>query len=273
MKKGDLFGGNKGSGPADDGGKQDAQEAMDELDDIAKSMDQLRALYELYFMGVERTEPVHAKDRMRRRIRDLRDQKHRNSRVKFKLQMMQARMISLENYWGRINRQREAGTYFRDKAHVTRLKKKNAEQEAEAKRLRAIADGHAPASDVATTLSGKAPPEGQPIPEGQLQDGRHLSETAPRIPAASIPARSGSVSRPSARSVEDLTEPKLRQLYSAYSTAKRRCGERVDLRFEDMAASLKKQVPKLLASTGAKSIEFKVVIKQGRTVLKAVPKD
>ena len=40
-----------------------------------------------------------------------------------------------------------------------------------------------------------------------------------------------------------------------------------------MAASLKKQVPKLLASTGAKSIEFKVVIKQGRTVLKAVPKD
>ena len=54
--------------------------------------------------------------------------------------------------------------------------------------------------------------------------------------------------------------------------AKKRCGEKIDVRFEDMAASLKKQVPKLMQSTGAKEVEFKVVIKSGKAVLKAVPK-
>jgi hypothetical protein len=39
-----------------------------------------------------------------------------------------------------------------------------------------------------------------------------------------------------------------------------------------MASSLRKQVPKLMESTGAKAIEFKVVIKGGHAVLKAVPK-
>ena len=92
---------------------------------------------------------------------------------------------------------------------------------------------------------------------------------APRRPGA----RSGTaVGRPSVKSVDDLTEGKLRQLYSAYSTAKKRCGEKVDLGFNDMARSLKKQVPQLLKTTGAKEIEFKVVIKRGHAVLKAVPK-
>jgi len=39
-----------------------------------------------------------------------------------------------------------------------------------------------------------------------------------------------------------------------------------------MAAALRKQVPRLMSQTGAKSVEFKVVIRQGKAVLKAVPK-
>ncbi|MEL6187720.1 MAG: MXAN_5187 C-terminal domain-containing protein, partial [Myxococcota bacterium] len=45
-----------------------------------------------------------------------------------------------------------------------------------------------------------------------------------------------------------------------------------DLRFDDMASTLRKQVPKLMAKTGASSVEFKVVIKGGKAVLKAMPK-
>ncbi len=80
------------------------------------------------------------------------------------------------------------------------------------------------------------------------------------------------MARPSATSADDLTEPKLRKLYQTYIGARKRCGEPVDLRYEDMAAALRKQVPKLMQTTGAKAVEFKVVIRGGRAVLKALPK-
>ena len=40
----------------------------------------------------------------------------------------------------------------------------------------------------------------------------------------------------------------------------------------ELAAALRKQVPKLINNTGAKSVEFKVVIRGGKAVLKALPK-
>ncbi|NJK89580.1 MAG: hypothetical protein HC923_09375, partial [Myxococcales bacterium] len=78
--------------------------------------------------------------------------------------------------------------------------------------------------------------------------------------------------RPRARRPEDLTEPQLRRLFDTYVGARRRCGETANLRYEEMAAALRKQVPKLMASTGATSVEFKVVIRDGRAVLKALPR-
>ena len=43
-------------------------------------------------------------------------------------------------------------------------------------------------------------------------------------------------------------------------------------RAASVAANLRKQVPELLKQHNAKSVEFKVVIKDGKAVLKAVPK-
>ena len=40
----------------------------------------------------------------------------------------------------------------------------------------------------------------------------------------------------------------------------------------EVAANLRKQVPELLKQHNAKSVEFKVVIKDGKATLKAVPK-
>jgi hypothetical protein len=42
--------------------------------------------------------------------------------------------------------------------------------------------------------------------------------------------------------------------------------------YDSVAASLRKQVPELMKQHGAKSVEFKVIIKDGKAVLKAVPK-
>jgi hypothetical protein len=70
-----------------------------------------------------------------------------------------------------------------------------------------------------------------------------------------------------------LTDQKLKAVYDAFITAKRRCNEDVSkLSFDSLASTLRKQVPALLKQHNASGVEFKVVIKDGKAVLRAVPK-
>jgi hypothetical protein len=43
--------------------------------------------------------------------------------------------------------------------------------------------------------------------------------------------------------------------------------------FEQVASQLRQQVPQILSQTKAKGVDFKVVIKDGKASLRAVPKD
>ncbi|MBL8914869.1 MAG: hypothetical protein JNM17_29460 [Archangium sp.] len=87
-------------------------------------------------------------------------------------------------------------------------------------------------------------------------------------PAAPAPGR------PSTGPDGGLSDTKIKAIYDAYVMAKKRCGE--DTRavtYDSVASSLKKQVPELMKSHNAKSVEFKVVIKDGKAVLRALPKE
>jgi hypothetical protein len=71
-----------------------------------------------------------------------------------------------------------------------------------------------------------------------------------------------------------LTDQKIKAIYEAYVMAKKRCGEDTrSLTLDAVASSLKKQVPELMKQHKARSVEFKVVIKDGRAVLRALPRD
>ena len=88
-------------------------------------------------------------------------------------------------------------------------------------------------------------------------------------PAASPPARP-----PAAGGDGGLSDTKVKAIYDAYVMAKKRCGE--DTRavtLDSVASSLRKQVPELMKQHNAKTVEFKVVIKDGKAVLRALPKD
>jgi hypothetical protein len=70
----------------------------------------------------------------------------------------------------------------------------------------------------------------------------------------------------------DIPDDKLRRLYDTYLVARQRCGEPTDgISYESVASRIRSQVPQLLEKHKAKNIEFKVVIKGGRAVLKAIP--
>ena len=256
-----LFGGRRTS---DVPQKKPEVDLGPDLDRLEKNMNELRATYELYFMGVEKGEPLPARNAVRAELRRLQESKPRNTSLKFRLQQAKARFVSLENHWNRINRERENGTYRRDVAKAERRQAELQRRQLEADRAQAHGD---------RTVAGAAAPRanGQPIAGSDLHPERSAAVTAGGAPDSAAPGASGP-GRPRARRAEDLSDPQLQRLYQTYIGARRRCGESTDLRYEDMAASLRKQVPKLMAKTGAAEVEFKVVIRSGHAVLKALPK-
>jgi hypothetical protein len=93
--------------------------------------------------------------------------------------------------------------------------------------------------------------------KGQPQDG--ATAPAPEKRAGEEPAY--------------LTEAHVTAIYDAYTTAKRRCKESTQgITMEALASTLRKQVPAIIRQYKCKSVEFKVVIKEGKAILKAVPK-
>lgn len=90
------------------------------------------------------------------------------------------------------------------------------------------------------------------------------------------PALKAPPSRPAAPVGSDggLNEQKIKAIYDAYVMAKRRCGEDTSkLSLDSVATTLRSQVPTLMKQHNAKSVEFKVVIKDGKAVLRALPKE
>jgi hypothetical protein len=70
----------------------------------------------------------------------------------------------------------------------------------------------------------------------------------------------------------ELSDGKLRRLFDTYLVARQRTGEPTEgLTYEAIAERIRAQVPLLLQQHKAKSVEFKVVIKAGKAVLKAIP--
>jgi hypothetical protein len=70
-----------------------------------------------------------------------------------------------------------------------------------------------------------------------------------------------------------LSDQMLRKLYDTYLLARQRTGESTSgLSYDSLATRIRAQVPELMAQHKARNIEFKVVIKGGKAVLKAIPR-
>src|SRR3954470_10864087 len=87
------------------------------LDELEKRLERLRSLYEQYFIGIEKIEPSVPRQDVDRRIHALRKTQIRNTAKRFKLQNIIQRYNAFQQYWVRICREIENGTYHR---HVAR---------------------------------------------------------------------------------------------------------------------------------------------------------
>lgn len=95
-------------------------------------------------------------------------------------------------------------------------------------------------------------------------------ERATEKPLAAPPSE-----RKPARAAEGpaLSDGQLRALYDTYMVARQRTNESTSgITYDALANTLRKQVPELMRKHEAKAIDFKVVIKNGKAMLKAVPR-
>lgn len=101
--------------------KRDLQ-LNDTLDSLDKKIEQCRVLYELWFNGVEKREPVWHRQDINRQITVLqRNMQEIASPVdRFRFRNIQARFNTLNQYWNRVCLQRDRGNYHKDLARMRR---------------------------------------------------------------------------------------------------------------------------------------------------------
>jgi hypothetical protein len=198
------------------------------LEELELRLERLRALYEQYFMGLEKIEPGIARKDVDRRIYVLRREKIRNTAKRFKLQTIIQRYNTFQQYWQRICREIENGTY---KRHLLRAQQNSGQllTIAARKRLGRAArtskppEGAAPsqppapasAPPSAPPLAAAAPPPAAagapPLPRRPPLPPR-AADNAPATPAPAAPApaappiaaRPAAVAKPAPNKFESL---------------------------------------------------------------------
>jgi hypothetical protein len=224
-----------------------AKREKDELEgatqELEEELESLKAKYEQYFLGVERREPSRWREDVKKKVLRLKSAFTRNTGLKFRIQSLYARYLSYERMWQRSVREKEEGTYRRD---VFKAK------------MRAKHD--------------EPPPEPAPPPAPVAK--KPAAPAAPAAAAKGAPPAPKPVARPAAPAPKGpMSDAALRTLYDQYVAAKRSCREDVSkLTYEAVASTVSKQIPELMTRFKAKSVEFKVEVKDGRAVLKAIPK-
>ncbi len=108
------------------------------MNDLEHRLERLRSLYEQYFLGIEKIEPTVARKDVDRRIYALRKIQIRNTARKFKLQTLIQRYNTFQQYWIRICREIENGTYRRQ---MLRAERRLRDDPKSVERRRLAADG------------------------------------------------------------------------------------------------------------------------------------
>lgn len=309
----------------------DAAELEKELEELEVRLERLRALYEQYFLGIEKIEPSVARKDVDRRIWALRRERINNTAKRFKLQTLIQRYNTFQQYWHRICREIENGTY---KRHLLRAEKilgdtelltiaskrrygkmlraRDAKREADA--LEAASQSEPapePASEPAelvpaAAVSPSPTPAGKraatPLVKRQFDAldldldfaapstpaKRELPATKPATPAKapSVPERSAlAADQPAARPATPaarapapapvtprtaITDTRIQELHERLIQAKRETNDSAQISVAGLAKSIRAAESKLRERHGNRKIDFDVVIKDGRAVVKPI---
>lgn len=270
------------------------------VNELQRKLDRLRVLYDQYFLGVSKREPLEAVKDVVRIIHLLEQQQIRNTSMRFRLRSLIQKFNVQRTLWRRTVRAIEMGTHKRE---VRRLRNRLVEEgvnAAELGPLRTVGDVERAMGALATAKKEQQTPAKRPPPAIRGKPAEELrqqldpasapsaeGDVAPQpAPAAATPASAEALPaqapRPAPRApaatpraaASNVSDDELKSLYRRFVKAKRMVGEAVDSISEaSLRRTIDKQLPKLQQLHPGREIEFHVVVRQGKAILKAKPKD
>lgn len=267
------------------------------LTDLEHRVERLKILYEQYFMGIERIEPQTARKEVSRKVIDLAQLNMRNTAHRYRFNALNQKFGVYTTYWNRTLREIENGTYYRSVARAGRealrrgvdvpdevLKNmpkrlrdrilKDRERMTANDKLRADRAAASSSSKPAATSS----PSGIPISTPPVADKEDFDTTFDALFDSLSLGKKSTVPPPSSRPTSPpplppgMDEGKMRDLYNRYQQARSAVGAAGEVKYEQLVATVSKQGPKILEQHSAREVEFNVVIKEGKVILKATPK-
>jgi hypothetical protein len=142
------------------------------IGELEERVERLRALYDQYFMGIERLEPLTLRKEVDRRLWALRREQIRNTGMRFKLETTIQRYNTYQQYWQRIVREIENGTYQRDLGRAAQRFGENAVTAFAKRRQKMFEKGQAKRAERDAVRKGSIPP-----PQSEVQDAAASSES------------------------------------------------------------------------------------------------
>ncbi|MGA9524817.1 MAG: MXAN_5187 C-terminal domain-containing protein [Myxococcaceae bacterium] len=266
------------SEPLDPAGRKMVGNAdvLKECDALEGEIASLKASYDQYFLGLDRRPPTDKYSELKRRVAQLKGYYIRSTALKFRAQSLAQKFATWERLWLRTLQEIENGTYRRHLAKARRRSEAAGGEAgkpaaAERKQTDDFSIDEVSPEEAEELLSGAAfaKPPAPPTMTPVVPPVAPPTKAAQRIAPAAPPRPAGSQG-----GAAPLSDEKLRAVYDAFVKAKKRCNEDVSkLSYDQVAQSLRKQVPDLMTKHNAKAVEFKVVIKDGKAMLRAVPKE
>lgn len=127
-----------------------------------------------------------------------------------------------------------------------------------------------PASPRAATPAPRREPlPRQPLPRQPLPRQPLIDTSRPSVrPAPARPAAASSAVPPP----PGMTEAETRDLYNSYVSARQRVGTRGEVTYDKLMRTLHEQAPRIMEQYKARGVQYSVVVKEDRVVLKALPK-
>jgi len=252
---------------------------------LDSSIDKLRVVYEQFFLGLERFEPVQLRKNIQLELRLLKENPPNNTALKFLLARMETKYRTYEQYWNRVLREIEDGVYERQLQRMRRRLRDEGIPESVLDNVRtkgelevAMAkiaelrnqqtEGDRPATPAAVAENGRnAAENGRNAAENgrnAAENGRNAAENGrPAAPAAAAPAPAPGAS----------ADPALRRAYENFVRARLSTGESLEgITPDRFFATLSSQIPKVKQAHGCAEVEIQVVVKDNKATLRFLPR-
>ena len=209
---------------------QDSGNRRTLLDELEEEIEHLKVAYDRYFYGVDKIPPVRKHEAVDRMIRNLLRNPQQSTQLRFRFNTLKARLNTYNQYWQRIIRQIEAGTYKRVLAESERREFLHRQRKAEER---------------AAKLRGEDP---------EAQAG----ESAGEADAAKKPVRRPRAQPQRAELPPGMNAKEARELFKNFVQAKRAAGENTSgITYGALVKKLARDVPKLRQRYAAVSDQTK----------------